>query len=79
MDGSHVRRRNHNFREGPIKRGARVKLIQCNDEHTRLEPGALGTVAFVDDTGTVHVRWDNGAMLGLVADAGDQFKVISPS
>lgn len=77
MDGSHVRRRTHNFREGPIKRGARVKLIHCSDEHTKLEPGILGTVTFIDDIGQVHVRWDNGSHLGMKEEYGDSFKVIS--
>lgn len=75
--GDHVRSRNHNFREGPVKRGARVKLVHCNDQHTKLEPGELGTVTFVDDLGTVHVRWDNGSLLGMCQDDGDMFKVIS--
>jgi hypothetical protein len=46
--------------------GRRVRLIRCTDEHTRLQPGALGTVSFVDSLGTLHVRWDDGHSLGLV-------------
>lgn len=59
--------------------GRRVRLIRCTDEHTRLEPGAEGVVTFVDDVGTVHVTWDSGARLGLVAAAGDQWEVIGPA
>lgn len=52
--------------------GRRVRLIKCNDQYTRLELGAEGTVVSVDDVGTVHVRWDAGLVLGLVWDDGDR-------
>lgn len=48
--------------------GKRVRLVQCNDIHTKLLPGTEGTVLFVDDTGTVHIAWDNGSRLGLCPD-----------
>ena len=38
--------------------GCRVELVCMNDPYTRLKPGDQGEVAFVDDIGTVHVRWD---------------------
>lgn len=44
----------------------RVRLIRTTDPHTRLTPGAEGTVVQVDQTGTVRVRWDNGSALGLI-------------
>lgn len=56
--------------------GRRVRLSYCADEHTRLEPGARGTVTFIDSMGTVHVRWDDGHQLGLVHEAGDRFDFI---
>jgi Domain of unknown function (DUF4314) len=46
--------------------GARVRLVHTSDEWTRLEPGTVGTVRFVDDLGTLHVTWDDGHSLGLV-------------
>jgi hypothetical protein len=55
--------------------GARVRLVSCTDEHTRLEPGEAGTVDHVDGTGTVFVAWDNGARLGLVREAGDAYSI----
>lgn len=58
------------------KRGDRVRLIRCNDPYTRLQTGELGTVGSVDSMGTVHVSWDSGAQLGLVADAGDRWEVF---
>ena len=47
--------------------GARVELVHMNDPYnTRLFPGARGMVVYVDDIGTIHVRWDCGSSLGIV-------------
>ena len=47
--------------------GCRVELTRMNDPYrTDLVPGCKGTVKFVDDTGTIHVRWDIGSSLGVV-------------
>ena len=48
-------------------RNRRVRLISTTDPYTRLNTGDEGTVIFIDDLGTVHVKWDNGSSLGLVA------------
>ena len=57
--------------------GRRIKLVKCNDSFTKLEPGAEGTVEMIDDLGTLHVKWDNGAVLGLVWDDGDRWTIIT--
>lgn len=44
----------------------RVQLVYTNDEYVDLPAGTRGTVNFVDDTGTVFVKWDNGVSLGLI-------------
>lgn len=49
-----------------MSKGDRVRLISTSDPYTTLTAGCEGTVAFVDDLGTVHVKWDNGSHLGLV-------------
>lgn len=49
------------------KVGDRVRLIHMNDPYTDLRSGATGTVNFIDDMGTVFVKWDNGSALGLLA------------
>ena len=46
-------------------RGCRVELIWMQDDAAP-PPGTRGTVIYVDDIGTVHVRWDNGSTLGVV-------------
>ena len=45
----------------------RVALVSMGaDPYSRLKPGDEGTVFHVDDTGTVHVKWDCGSTLGMV-------------
>jgi len=59
-----------------FKVGDRVALVHCADEYTRLRPGEVGTVSFVDSVGTVHVDWDSGSTLGMVAEAGDRIRKV---
>lgn len=56
--------------------GKRVELIRCDDEFTELTPGSTGTIDFVDDLGTVFVKWDSGSTLGLVPGV-DLYRVTS--
>ncbi|WP_026524736.1 DUF4314 domain-containing protein [Butyrivibrio sp. MB2005] len=46
--------------------GTRVELVHMDDPYTKIPEGTLGTVQVVDDTGTIHVKWDNGSSLGIV-------------
>lgn len=46
--------------------GDRVELIFMNDTYRNMQPGLHGTVTGVDDTGTIHVYWDNGCSLGVI-------------
>ncbi len=46
-------------------KGTRVELVSMSDPYARLKPGDRGTVSFVDDIGTVFVRWDCGSGLGV--------------
>lgn len=46
--------------------GCRVELLHMDDPYRPMPIGTLGTVAGVDDTGTIHVHWDNGCSLGVV-------------
>lgn len=55
--------------------GKRIRLISTNDEYTKLTSGALGTITFVDDTGTIFADWDEGSKLGLIPDV-DRFEII---
>ena len=45
----------------------RVRLTRMNDPYRPdLKAGALGTVLYVDDIGTIHVSWGCGSSLGVV-------------
>jgi hypothetical protein len=53
-------------RRARYKKGTRVELVAMTDPYTKLKPGDLGTVDFVDDTGTAFIIWDSGSHLGAV-------------
>lgn len=46
-------------------KGTRVELVSMSGPYAKLKPGDQGTVSFVDDIGTVFVRWDCGSGLGV--------------
>jgi hypothetical protein len=46
--------------------GTRVCLVRIDDPYSKLKSGAIGTVSFVDDIGTIHVHRDCGSSLGVV-------------
>lgn len=46
--------------------GCRVELDRMCDMFVTIEPGTQGTVAKVDDVGTIHVDWDGYGRLGVV-------------
>ena len=54
--------------------GTRVRFVRFGepDPYTQLQPGAEGTVRFVDDTGTVHVDWNDGSTLGMIVEGTEQ-------
>lgn len=46
--------------------GERVELLRCNDPYAKLYKGLRGNIVFIDDLGTVSVKWDNGCTLGMI-------------
>ena len=56
--------------------GTRIKLIEMDDPYAPVPSGTRGTVTFVDDAGTVHMKWDNGRTLGIVPNVED-FRKLS--
>lgn len=43
--------------------GCRVELVKMDD--VQAPPlGTKGTVKYVDDIGTIHIKWENGSSLG---------------
>ena len=45
--------------------GNRLQMIECRDPYAPISPGAKGTVAHIDDAGTLHMLWDDGRTLGI--------------
>ena len=45
--------------------GCVVELISMDDEYAP-PAGTKGTVAHVDDIGTIHIAWKTGSTLGVV-------------
>jgi len=71
---------NGNYAEFTRKRypaGTRIVLLQMGDDPRPVPPGTKGTVAAVDDMGTVHCLFDNGRRLGLIPGE-DVFRKIEP-
>ena len=56
--------------------GCRIELVYLGDPYPgKLTEGCRGTVAFVDDIGTIHVKWDCGSSLGLVPGI-DRWRIV---
>lgn len=55
--------------------GRRIKFISTTDRYAKLVTGQLGTIDFVDATGTLHVVWDDGQTLGMVPGE-DQYEIL---
>ena len=56
--------------------GTRIVLNSMGNDPRPVESGTRGTVAVVDDIGTVHCNFDNGRSLGLI-DGEDDFRALT--
>lgn len=45
--------------------GDRLRMVRCADPYRPVPAGTEGIVEFIDDMGTLHMRWDNGRTLGV--------------
>ena len=59
--------------------GTRIELIRMDDPYSGLRPGDRGTVQYVDDAGTVHMKWDKGSGLGLIPGIDDFLPICQPT
>ena len=56
--------------------GTRIVLNSMGNDPRPVESGTRGTVAVVDDIGTVHCEFDSGRSLGLI-DGEDDFRALT--
>ena len=52
-----------NFIKEQYPPGTRIRLNSMEDPYAPVLPGTEGEVDFVDDIGTIHMKWDNGRAL----------------
>lgn len=57
--------------------GTRITLHSMDDPQAP-PPGTKGTVAYVDDMGTIGIEWDNGSALSLIPGEDSFSKEASP-
>jgi len=57
--------------------GTRLELISMNDPYSPVEPGTRGTVAYVDDIGSIGMKWDNGRSLSLIPGEDSFRKLVA--
>lgn len=56
--------------------GTRIVLNSMGNDPRPVESGTRGTVAVVDDIGTVHCNFDNSRRLGLI-EGEDDFRTLT--
>jgi len=66
---------------GGHRPGDRVELTAVSDDYARLAltAGDAGTVEFTDSLGTVHIRWDSGARIGITAESAGLIRKFGDS
>ena len=57
-------------------KGTIVKLVLMEDSFAPTK-GTLGKVFHIDDTGIIHVKWDNGTTLGVVYGIDKERKIVN--
>ena len=55
--------------------GTKIQLISMRDEKYPILPGTIGEGTHIDDMGSIHMKWQNGASLALSPEV-DSFKVL---
>ena len=57
------------------KEGMRVEMVSMSDDPNPVAKGTKGTIIVIDNIGTIHVKWDDGRMLGMIPGV-DKYKLI---
>ena len=77
MEETMMDRKMVNFIKEQYSPGTRIRLNSMEDPYAPIAPGTEGEVDFVDDIGTIHMKWDNGRSLALIPGE-DSFTVLPP-
>ena len=77
QEDTNMDRKMVNFIKKQYPPGTRIRLNSMEDPYAPVAPGTEGEVDFVDDIGTIHMKWDNGRALGIVPGE-DSFSVLPP-
>ena len=56
------------------REGMRVRMIHMDDERP-VDEGLEGTIEKIDSLGTLHVRWDDGRLLGVIPNE-DNYELL---
>ena len=65
-----------NERKEEYKPGDVVKLINMESEAYLIPRGMTGIVKGVDDTGSIHVKWENGLEIAVLDITGDSLEKV---
>ena len=60
------------------KEGMRIKMVSMSDDPNPILMGTEGTINFIDDMGVIHVKWDDGRVLGVIPGV-DRYKLMESS
>lgn len=55
--------------------GSKIKLLEKMEDIQGIKAGQLGILEYIDDEGSLHMRWDNGSGLAIIPET-DKFEVI---
>lgn len=62
-------------KDSRAKEGMRIKMISMTDDPNPILMRTEGTINFVDDMGIIHVKWDNGRVLGVIPGV-DKYRLL---
>lgn len=57
------------------KEGMRIRMISMFEDPNPIPMGTEGTIDLVDDAGVIHVKWDDGRILGVIPGT-DRYQLI---
>ena len=64
--GFNIRKEEQDALREKYPQGCSVELVKMDDPYRKMPVGMRGTVTGVDDSGSIHVDWENGSTLAVV-------------